>query len=440
MSTIIKFILNLSYVLTIIVIFISGAMLIYAGGSWFIDVYFWPYLNFIGLRRNWGLFHQPYLERIYSIAELDTLLERGVVRDHKGWSRAEMAWWWDTVHTVIDQDLSPIAGSKEARYLEALKKNRTWVYWEYDAKVVADRNILIRKNYMICRNLFFRFLSPLGHLFNYFCDYVFNLHTLTPWFRFIEEEIKHPYIRHGQPLALGSYIIPFGVLFNMGWGILVIPYPDKWSLKLKYLIWFTVYLLSACAVFFIYLGCLRRDLLSLIKIIFKNGLCGFSEIFYNRIRLYYIFINKNSLRGFLAFLKYNSFTYGSIIGDITGFERVRHKNQLLLLNSVIIIYLPWWGLKICIIAISGDWGRISNISEFFAGSTWPEREASEMFGLTFINKWDARRLMVDYSFEGSPLLKQFPVIGYEELEYDYLDKWLFYRGLKMQSGININTL
>jgi NADH:ubiquinone oxidoreductase subunit C len=30
--------------------------------------------------------------------------------------------------------------------------------------------------------------------------------------------------------------------------------------------------------------------------------------------------------------------------------------------------------------------------------------------------------MVDYSFEGTPLLKQFPAIGYEELEYDYLER------------------
>ena len=43
-----------------------------------------------------------------------------------------------------------------------------------------------------------------------------------------------------------------------------------------------------------------------------------------------------------------------------------------------------------------------------------------MFGITFYHKWDARRLMVDYSFEGTPLLKQFPAIGYEELEYDFL--------------------
>jgi NADH:ubiquinone oxidoreductase subunit C len=28
--------------------------------------------------------------------------------------------------------------------------------------------------------------------------------------------------------------------------------------------------------------------------------------------------------------------------------------------------------------------------------------------------------MVDYSFEGTPLLKQYPVVGYEELEYDFL--------------------
>lgn len=41
-----------------------------------------------------------------------------------------------------------------------------------------------------------------------------------------------------------------------------------------------------------------------------------------------------------------------------------------------------------------------------------------MLGINFTKKLDARRLMLDYAFDGLPLSKNFPAIGYEEIEYD----------------------
>ena len=38
--------------------------------------------------------------------------------------------------------------------------------------------------------------------------------------------------------------------------------------------------------------------------------------------------------------------------------------------------------------------------------------------------------MLDYTFEGVPLSRQFPAIGYEELEYDARLQWLIYHLLK----------
>ena len=45
--------------------------------------------------------------------------------------------------------------------------------------------------------------------------------------------------------------------------------------------------------------------------------------------------------------------------------------------------------------------------------------------------------MLDYTFMGNPLLKQFPVIGYEELEYNLKERWLTYRLLKFRDEIEI---
>lgn len=41
-----------------------------------------------------------------------------------------------------------------------------------------------------------------------------------------------------------------------------------------------------------------------------------------------------------------------------------------------------------------------------------------MFGLFFAEHKDLRRILTDYGFKGHPLLKEFPVTGFSELQYD----------------------
>jgi len=60
-----------------------------------------------------------------------------------------------------------------------------------------------------------------------------------------------------------------------------------------------------------------------------------------------------------------------------------------------------------------------------------------MFGINFSNKKDARRLLLDYSFVGLPLLKNFSVIGYSELYYDFNEQSLYYIPLQMSESEKI---
>lgn len=64
--------------------------------------------------------------------------------------------------------------------------------------------------------------------------------------------------------------------------------------------------------------------------------------------------------------------------------------------------------------------KIPSISTFFQNAQWPEREASEMTGAFFYNKIDNRKLLLDYSFIGFPLLKIYPSTGFIELIYSFL--------------------
>ena len=50
-----------------------------------------------------------------------------------------------------------------------------------------------------------------------------------------------------------------------------------------------------------------------------------------------------------------------------------------------------------------------------------------MYGVFFLNNKDLRRLLTDYGFRGNPFKKDFPLIGYVELYFDFFLKKLKYK-------------
>lgn len=58
-------------------------------------------------------------------------------------------------------------------------------------------------------------------------------------------------------------------------------------------------------------------------------------------------------------------------------------------------------------AVPTDDPHLASLTPTFAGAGWPEREAYEMFGLTFDGHPDLRRLLLPAAFEGRPLRKDF---------------------------------
>jgi NADH-quinone oxidoreductase subunit C len=54
----------------------------------------------------------------------------------------------------------------------------------------------------------------------------------------------------------------------------------------------------------------------------------------------------------------------------------------------------------------------------WAGATWFEREAFDLYGIVFEGHPDLRRLLTDYGFVGHPFRKDFPLIGNVEVRYD----------------------
>ena len=58
------------------------------------------------------------------------------------------------------------------------------------------------------------------------------------------------------------------------------------------------------------------------------------------------------------------------------------------------------------------------LTPFISGSQWLEREIFDMYGIYFSGNSDLRRILTDYGFEGFPLRKDFPLVGYTQLRYD----------------------
>ena len=61
---------------------------------------------------------------------------------------------------------------------------------------------------------------------------------------------------------------------------------------------------------------------------------------------------------------------------------------------------------------------LPSIINIFKNADWWEREIWDLYGLFFEGHHDLRRILNDYSFEGYPLRKDFPVYGYVEIFYD----------------------
>lgn len=71
--------------------------------------------------------------------------------------------------------------------------------------------------------------------------------------------------------------------------------------------------------------------------------------------------------------------------------------------------------------------HLSSLSLLFKNSLWLEREAWDFFGVFFSKHPDLRRILTDYGFKGYPLRKDFPLVGFYEMFYDFKFKKTLYK-------------
>ncbi|PKU25841.1 NADH-quinone oxidoreductase subunit C [Telmatospirillum siberiense] len=74
---------------------------------------------------------------------------------------------------------------------------------------------------------------------------------------------------------------------------------------------------------------------------------------------------------------------------------------------------------------------VPTITGIYSAADWFEREVWDMFGVTFADHPDLRRILTDYGFEGHPLRKDFPLTGFVERRYDDEQKRVVYEPVKL---------
>ena len=61
--------------------------------------------------------------------------------------------------------------------------------------------------------------------------------------------------------------------------------------------------------------------------------------------------------------------------------------------------------------------HVPSITKIFPSANWMEKEVFDMYGISFKDHPDLRRILTDYGFKGYPLRKDFPLTGHTEVRY-----------------------
>ena len=128
----------------------------------------------------------------------------------------------------------------------------------------------------------------------------------------------------------------------------------------------------------------------------------------------FVDINNEDLSSTILFLKTNMKCRFKQLIDITAVDYPEKEKRF----KVIYLLLSHENnLRIIINLNINEKEVIPSITKIFPSANWMEREIFDMYGISFKDHPDLRRILTDYGFKGYPLRKDFPLTGHYEVRY-----------------------
>ena len=151
-----------------------------------------------------------------------------------------------------------------------------------------------------------------------------------------------------------------------------------------------------------------------------------SEIKFQQL---FIDIEVEDLSSVILFLKTNSRCKFKQLIDITAVDYPEKEQRF---KIVYFLLSHENNLRIIININIDEKALVPSITKIFPSANWMEREVFDMYGISFKDHPDLRRILTDYGFKGYPLRKDFPLTGHTEVRYSEEDKKVIYEPVKLE--------
>ena len=153
-----------------------------------------------------------------------------------------------------------------------------------------------------------------------------------------------------------------------------------------------------------------------------------SEINFNQL---FIYIDVENLISVILFLKTNGKCKFRQLIDITAVDYPQKEKRF----KVVYLLLSHENNLRTIINIDiEEKTNVPSLTKIFPSSNWMEREVFDMYGISFKDHPDLRRILTDYNFKGYPLRKDFPLTGHNEVRYSEEEKKVIYEPVNLEQN------
>jgi len=136
-----------------------------------------------------------------------------------------------------------------------------------------------------------------------------------------------------------------------------------------------------------------------------------SVINYNQL---YIQLSIQNLYSTILYLKTNEKCKFKQLTDITAVDYPQKERRF---KIVYFLLSHENNLRVTVYSEIYENTKVPSIVKIFPSANWMEREIFDMYGISFNEHPDLRRILTDYGFEGYPLRKDFPLTGHKEVRY-----------------------